>query len=64
MADHFEVDRQYKIVYIDEIVIYGKILDITDTHYVIETHKGIIHRKKENVLKIDPSKSIYNSEVD
>ena len=57
----FEEGRQYKIVYTDEIVIYGKILEITDTHYVIETHKGIIHRKKENVLKIDPAREIYES---
>jgi len=64
MSEHFQKDRQYKIVYLDEIVIYGRILDITDTHYVIRTHRGISHRKKENVLKIDPTKDVYESEVD
>lgn len=60
----FDTDRQYKIVYLDEFVIYGKIIEITDTHYVIETSKGVIHRKKENVLKIDPVKTDYVSDYD
>jgi hypothetical protein len=58
---NYDKDRQYKIVYLDERVMYGRIIDITDTHYVIETHKGIIHRKKENVLKIDPARPEYES---
>jgi hypothetical protein len=50
------------VVYLDERVVYGKILGITDTHYIIETYKGIIHRKKCKVLKIDPAKEEYRSD--
>jgi hypothetical protein len=64
MTESFEEGRQYKVVYLDEIVIYGEVLDITDTHYVIQTRKGIVHRAKNNVLKIDPVKQDrYESDV-
>lgn len=54
MTETFEEGRQYKIVYLDEFVIHAEVVDITDTHYIFKNHKGLIHRKKENVLKIDP----------
>ena len=37
MTEEFEKDRQYKIVYLDEFVIYGNIIDVTDDHYIIDT---------------------------